>query len=419
MSLRLPGLPGKKADMPLHILEKPAATTPNCKIWRDRLPRVFKTRKKTILAAAPDAKRAGRDARLSCLFPFQAAGEGRVGFSGGTANPPLALQAIRNDPRFWMAELCRIAAENPGDDVEGICWQTRLDVLRRSAALIQPVYEASDGRNGNVSGQVDPRLANDFDLMLAQGLELATLGRNLMVSIPGSAEGCRVIEELTTRGIPTHATTSFTLWQYQACMDAVTRGLDWARAAGIDLSRWRSVIPRMSARPGNLGDLTAQTGRRGVTLTPEEILHGEMAVLGRACHHGKAIGHLGKMLQGSLRVIDQGEGSKASSWHIEKIAGGDPGCTCPPGRIAQLTQAGDRLPEFDPFAIDGEPQAGVIARLRQRPCFRQARDFTGMKPKGVGSFGAFAATATGFAAAARKTVDFVARALESARSCAA
>jgi hypothetical protein len=42
-----------------------------------------------------------------------------------------------------------------------------------------------------------------------------------------------------------------------------------------------------------------------------------------------------------------------------------------------------------------------------------------MKPEGVSSFGAFAATATGFAAAARKTVDFVARALESARSCAA
>jgi hypothetical protein len=55
-----------------------------------------------------------------------------------------------------------------------------------------------------------------------------------------------------------------------------------------------------------------------------------MAVLRRARHHGKAIGHPGKMLQGSLRVIDQGEGSKASSWHIEKIAGGDPGCTCPP-----------------------------------------------------------------------------------------
>lgn len=82
-------------------------------------------------------------------------------------------------------------------------------------------------------------------------------------------------------------------------------------------------------------------------------------------------------------------------------------------------QAEDRLPEFSATAIDDEPPAALIAKLRQLPYFRQAYDFDGMKPEEFSQFGAFASTATEFAAATRKTVDFVARALESARSQAA
>jgi transaldolase len=406
--------------MSLHVLEKLAATNPDCEIWWDSSPLVYESWKAGVLAAAPAAKRAEWDAQLARLFsPAVAAAEGTMGFGGVTTNPPLALQAIQNDPSFWMEEIGRIAAENPGDDVEGIYWKTYLDVVRRSAAMILAVYDASNGRYGHLSGQVDPRFVTDYDRMLAQGLQLATLGRNVMVKIPGSAEGYRVIEELTARGISTNNTTSFTVPQYVACMDAVSRGLDRAKAAGIDLGKWRSVITHMSARLGNVGDLKAQAELRGLALTPDEILQGEIAVLKRAYHHGKSIGHPSKMLQCSMRVSDDGEGGKASSGHIALIAGGDFVYTCPPGYIAQLMQAEDRLPEFSATAIDEEPPAALIAKLRQLPYFRQAYDFDGMKPEEFSQFGAFASTATEFAAATRKTVDFVARALESARSQAA
>ena len=342
-----------------------------------------------------------------------------MGFGGVTTNPPLSLQAIQNDPDFWMQEIRRIAAENPDDDVEGIYWKTYLEVVRQSALMILPVYDGSNGRYGYLSGQVDPRFVADYDLMLAQGLQLAALGRNVMVKIPGSAEGYRVIEELTARGISTNNTTSFTVPQYVECMDAVSRGLERAKAAGVDLSRWRSVITHMSARLGNVGDLKVQAELRGIALTPEEILHGEMAVLKRAYRHGKATGHPSKMLQCSMRVTDEGEGGKASSWHISKIAGGDFVYTCPPGYIAQLMQAEDRLPEFEASAIDEDAPVEVIEKLRQLPYFRQAYDFDGMSPAEFSRFAAFAATANEFAAATRRTVDFVARALESARSQAA
>jgi transaldolase len=412
--------PSKGNIMSLHILEKLAATNPDCEIWWDSSPLVYDSWKRGILASAPAAKRDEWAAQLTRLFdPATVAQTGAMGFGGVTTNPPLALQAIQNDPDFWAEEIRRIAEQNPEDDVEGIYWKTYLDVVRRSAEMLLAVYDASNGRYGHLSGQVDPRFVADYDRMLAQGLQLAALGCNVMVKIPGSAEGYRVIEELTARGISTNNTTSFTVPQYIACMDAVSRGLDRAKASGVDLSRWRSVITHMSARLGNLGDLKAQADLRGISLTPEDILHGEMAVLKRAYHHGKRIGHPSKMLQCSMRVSDAGEGGAASSWHIEKIAGGDFVYTCPPGYIAQLMQAEDRLPAFSPTAIDEEPPSEVIAKLRQLPYFRQAYDFDGMKPEEFSQFGAFAATATEFAAATRKTVDFVARALEDARRQAA
>jgi len=255
--------------------------------------------------------------------------------------------------------------------------------------------------------------------MLQQGLELAGIAPNLMVKIPGSAEGYEVIEELTARGISTNNTTSFTVSQYVACMEAVSCGLERARAAGVDLSRWRSVITHMSARLGNTGDLKAQAETRGIDLTPEDVILGELAVLKRAYRFSKQMGHPSKMLQCSMRLIDDGPGGAASSWHIQKIAGGDFVYTCPPSYIEQLMQAEDRLAPFDPAAIDEDAPPEVIAKLLRLPYFRQAYEFDGMQPDEFARFGAFAATATEFAAATRKTVDFVSSAIERAHPNAA
>ncbi|MGE4253575.1 MAG: transaldolase family protein, partial [Parvibaculaceae bacterium] len=330
--------------MTLHVLEKLAATNPDCEIWWDSSPLVYEGWKKGVLARAPAEKQKSWSEQLSRLFDARAiAGTGEMGFRGVTTNPPLSLQAIQADPEFWRGEIQRIAEEAGDGDVETVYWKVYLEIVRRGAEMIAPVYDASFGRYGFVSGQVDPRFTADRRRMLEQGLELAALHRNVMVKIPGSKEGYEVIEELTARGISTNNTTSFTVPQYLACMNAISRGLERAKAAGVDLSRWRSVITHMSARLGNIGDLKAQAEERGILLSPEDILHGELAVMKRAYHLARKLGHPSKMLQCSMRVID---GPRASSWHIEKLAGGDFVYTCPPGYIAQLMEVEDRLPAF-------------------------------------------------------------------------
>lgn len=406
--------------MTLHVLEKLAATNPDCEIWFDSSPLVFERWKSDLLARAPSNKQSAWTQQLTRLFDaahLQATGE--MGFRGFTTNPPLSLQAIRSDPEFWSNEIVRMAAETPRPDVEAVYWRIYLQVVRRGAEMVRPAFDKSGGKYGYVSGQVDPRFVTDRAGMLEQGLQLAALAPNVMVKIPGSKEGYEVIEELSARGISTNNTTSFTVPQYLACMNAVSGGIDRARTNGVDLSRWRSVITHMSARLGNIGDLKSQAEARNIQLSPQDILHGELAVIKRAYRFGKDTKHPSKMLQCSMRVIDNGPGGTTSSWHIEKLAGGDFVYTCPPAYIEQLMQAEDRFPRFQASAIDEEAPTEAIDKLMRIPYFRQAYEPDGMRPEEFSRYGAFVATAAEFAAATRKTVDFVTLAMEAIRRRAA
>ncbi len=184
-----------------------------------------------------------------------------------------------------------------------------------------------------------------------------------MVKLPGSKEGYEVLEELTARGISTNNTTSFTVPQYMRCMAAVTAGLQRARAAGVDLSKWRSVITHMSARLGELSDWKTEAKARGIELTLPEIRDGEEAVLKRAYHWGKDNNHPSKMLQCSMRVEKDERTGKTVSRHIQDYAGSDMVYTCPPSYIAGLMANAEELGRSTP-----RPSTASPTRRASRSC---------------------------------------------------
>ncbi|MEO6386781.1 MAG: transaldolase family protein [Croceibacterium sp.] len=395
----------------LHPLEQLAATNPDAEIWWDSSPLIFPSWKVETLAKAPAGEEANWEAQLTRFYDAETIAEdGTMGFRGVTTNPPLSLQAIKLAPEMWAKEIKAIAAADPSLDVEGVYWAMYLDLVKKGAEAILPVYQKSGGKYGFLSGQVDPRFVRDGDKMLAQGRQIYAQAPNVMVKLPGSKEGYEVLEELTALGISTNNTTSFTVPQYLRCMAAVSAGLLRATAAGIDLSKWRSVITHMSARLGELSDWRIQAKARGIDLTMSEIRDGEEAVLKRAYHFGKTAGHPSKMLQCSMRVEKDDRTGKTVSRHIQDFGGSDLVYTCPPGFIAGLMTAG--LEAFDPHAIDREPNKASIEKLMKLPSFRQAYEFDGMRPDEFAHFGAFKATETEFAAATRQTVDFVRMTLE-------
>jgi len=397
-----------------HVLERLAETNPECEIWWDSSPLIYQNWKDEVLSKDPDPATSGWDQQLVRLLdPETIESEGKMGFRGVTTNPPLSLQAIKLAPDVWARRIREIARDHPRSDVEGVYWRLYLELVRKGAEMILPVFRATGGKYGLISGQVDPRWVRDGRRMLEQGLEIAAQGENVMVKIPGSKEGYEVIEELTARGISTNNTTSFTVPQYLRCMAAVSAGLLRAKASGVDLSRWRSVITHMSARLGELGDWRTEAKARGIDLSLSEIRDGEEAVLKRAHHWGKANHHPSKMLQCSMRIEKDDRSGKTVSRHLADFAGSDMVYTCPPGFIAGLMSVQDELDPFDLKAIDREPRRDSIEKLLKLPSFRAAYEFEGLQPDEFAHFGAFKATETEFAAATRQTVDFVRMTLES------
>ena len=392
--------------MTLNVIERLAQTNPESEIWWDSSPLVFPSWKAETLAAAPAEERAEWDRHLSWMYDQQTIdASGTMGFRGVTTNPPLCLQAVQLDPAGWRQLVLDIAASDRSLDVEGVYWKMYLQLVKMGADAILPVFKQSGYKYGMLSGQVDPRFVSDGEAMLAQGLTIAAMGENVMVKLPGSKEGYEVLEELTARGIATNNTTSFTVAQYSRCMAAVTAGLQRAKAADVDLSKWRSVITHMASRLGEKSDWQNEAKLRGIALSLDEIRDGEEAVLKRAYWYGKNTGHPSKMLQCSLRLEKDASGTIVSR-QIQDFAGGDLVYTLPPGYIKQLMELDEGL-DFDPKAIEREPNPASVEKLLKLPSFRQAYEFEGMKPHEFSQFASFEATATQFAAATRQTVDFV------------
>jgi transaldolase len=397
-----------------HLLERLAKTNPECEIWWDSSPLIYQNWKEGVLSKDPEPATSDWEEQLVRLLdPRTIEAEGKMGFRGATTNPPLCLQAIKLAPEFWTDRIREIAKDHPRSDLEGVYWSLYLELVRKGADMILPVFKATGRKYGMISCQVDPRWVRDGGRMLEQGLEIAAQGENVMVKIPGSKEGYEVIEELTARGISTNNTASFTVAQYVRCMAAVSAGLLRAKASGADLSRWRSVITHMSARLGELGDWRTEAQARDIPLSLAEIRDGEEAVLKRAYHWGKASHHPSKMLQCSMRIEKDDRSGKTVSRHLADFAGSDMVYTCPPGLVAGLMSVQDDLEPFDGHAIDRAPRQDSLEKLLKLPSFRAAYEFEGMRPDAFAHFGPFKATETEFAAATRQTLDFVRKTLDS------
>jgi transaldolase len=115
--------------------------------------------------------------------------------------------------------------------------------VRWGCDVMRPVYDATDGKDGRVSIEVDPRLAHDCDATLAEARALWWLvdRPNVMIKIPATEEGLAAIASATSEGISVNVTLIFSLERYKKVMDSYMTGLERARDNGVDVSTIRSV----------------------------------------------------------------------------------------------------------------------------------------------------------------------------------
>lgn len=160
--------------------------------------------------------------------------------TGVTSNPTIFQAAVAAGTAY-DEQIGRLAQQ--GKSAEEIVFAFTTDDVRDACDVLRPVAERTDGVDGRVSIEVDPRLARDSAGTLDQVRALhATIDRpNLFVKIPATAQGLPAIAEAIAAGISVNVTLIFGLDRYRAVMNAYLDGLEHAHAAGLDLGRIHSV----------------------------------------------------------------------------------------------------------------------------------------------------------------------------------
>ncbi len=203
------------------------------------------------------------------------------GLRGITSNPAIFSQAIGGSTAY-DEQIGRSA--RAGRSALQIYEELTCQDIRDACDALLPVYRDTDGLDGYVSLEVSPLLARDTAGSIAEGAHLAKLvdKPNLMIKIPGTAEGLPAVEELLYRGISVNVTLLFSVEVYQAVAEAWLKAMERRLAAGQPLNNVSSVASFFVSRIDTLVDqLLAHRIRPDGTsaLTPHpESLQGKVAV---------------------------------------------------------------------------------------------------------------------------------------------
>jgi transaldolase len=161
--------------------------------------------------------------------------------TGATSNPTIFAKAITSSD-LYNDQLQSLASASVRDSRE-LFFALALDDVREAARELRPAFEQSDGRDGFISFECTPDLADDTNATIAQASDLwQRLNQpNVMIKVPGSEAGLPAIEELTRRGVNVNITLLFGIDRYEQVIDAYLRGLTARAGAGEPLSGVASV----------------------------------------------------------------------------------------------------------------------------------------------------------------------------------
>lgn len=156
---------------------------------------------------------------------------------GVTTNPTIFAAALKGESYKPL-----IAAQRGTDVAEAIKQITSKDVAD-ACEIFSGVYLESNGVDGRVSIEVEPKLAFDTEGTITQGLELHKLvgKENVMIKVPATKPGLAAITELTANGVSVNVTLIFSTDRYDEVIDAYFAGLEAALENGVDISKIHSV----------------------------------------------------------------------------------------------------------------------------------------------------------------------------------
>ena len=161
--------------------------------------------------------------------------------TGVTSNPTIFASAVAHGDAYDQ-QLADLAVREVTDRGGRRAIIATYDI-RWGCDVLRPVYDATDGVDGRVSIEVDPRIARDTAKTIAEARALWWMvdRPNLFIKIPATVEGLPAITAALAEGISVNVTLIFSLERYGQVIDAFMAGLEQALAAGRDISTLASV----------------------------------------------------------------------------------------------------------------------------------------------------------------------------------
>jgi transaldolase/glucose-6-phosphate isomerase len=163
------------------------------------------------------------------------------GLRGMTSNPSIFEKAIADSTLY--SDILQSLRPRTDLDAKGRYEILAIRDIQEATDIFRPVYQDSKRRDGYVSLEVSPFLARDTQGTLAEARRLwKTVSReNLMIKVPGTAEGIPAFQQLISEGINVNVTLLFSQEVYKKVAEAYIAGLEQLAARGGDVSRMASV----------------------------------------------------------------------------------------------------------------------------------------------------------------------------------
>jgi len=163
------------------------------------------------------------------------------GLKGVTSNPSIFQKAIGDSDEY--ASDIQAFLKDGAHSVSAIYEHLAIADIKAAADVLRTVYEETYARDGYVSLECSPYLANDTEATIKEALHLwKTVDRpNLMVKVPATPAGVPAVQRLIGEGVNINVTLLFSIEAYEAVVEAYISGLEALKAKGGDLAKVASV----------------------------------------------------------------------------------------------------------------------------------------------------------------------------------
>ncbi len=284
------------------------------------------------------------------------------GLKGVTSNPSIFQKAIGESDEY--AGAIQDFLKDGDHSLSEIYEHLAIADIQAAADVLRTVYEETHARDGYVSLECSPYLANDTEATVREALHLwrAVDRPNLMVKIPATPAGVPAIQRVIAEGVNVNVTLLFAVEAYEQVVEAYLSGLEALKGKGGDLSKVASVASFFVSRI----DTAVDKKLDGVAdKTAAQALHGKAAIANakvaytryQALFSGPRWDVLAKAGAQTQRLLWASTSTKDPSFkdtlYVEAMIGRDTVDTIPPATMDAFRDHGVVEPDAIEKDVDG------------------------------------------------------------------